>query len=333
MRVESAGSARGYEARAFDLHGVRIAVQADAAVVAALDARFARFPRTAPATGDLTITYWTVADAARHVVPPPPPAARVVYRSPAGDAVYYDDAGDRLNIVRGDDLRLHHEPARGRAVVSVVESAMDSRLLAHALLTLVLMEAMRRHERYCLHAAAVARDGEGLLFPGDGGSGKSTLALALARAGYGFLADDLIFLTHDEHGLCLLACPEPADVTPRTARLFPELADLVAAAPPAGAPKHQVQVPERFGAPVVWSCRPAAVIFAHVGGTAHSALTPLRREEAYRELAAGALLTSSTWVRAHLDACAALVRACPCYRLETGRDLDALPALLRGVPA
>jgi hypothetical protein len=333
VRAARGGSARVHVVRAFDLHGVRITVEADPVVVAALETRFARFPRANMAASDLTITYRAVADAAHHVVSPPPSTARSVYRSPAGDVVCYDDEGDRLSIVRGDRLRLQYEPARGRAVVSVVETAVESRLLAHALPTLVLMEALRRRGRYGLHAAAVALDGKGLLLAGDGGTGKSTMALALARAGFGFLADDLVFLTHDEHGLCLLACPEPADCTPRTARLFPELADLVAAPLPAGSLKHQVQVPERFAAPVVWTCRPAAVIFPQVGSTPHSALTPLRREEAYRELAAGVLLTASAWVRAHLDACAALVRACPCYRLETGRELDVLPALLRGVLA
>lgn len=92
-------------------------------------------------------------------------------------------------------------------------------------------------------------------------------------------------------------------------------------------------MPARFAVPVVWTCRPTAVLFPRVGGTARSALTLMRREEAYRALAAGVLLTHTEYVRAQLDACATLVRACPSYRLEAGHHLEELVALVGRVVA
>ena len=53
--------------------------------------------------------------------------------------------------------------------------------------------------------------------------------------------------------------------------------------------------------------------------------------EALLELAPNVLLTEVRSSQAHLDALAELARTCACYRLETGRDFDALPGLLRGL--
>jgi hypothetical protein len=50
--------------------------------------------------------------------------------------------------------------------------------------------ATSRPDHLVLHAAAVARDGAGLLLPGSPGRGKSTLAAALVRAGFGYLTDE-----------------------------------------------------------------------------------------------------------------------------------------------
>jgi hypothetical protein len=43
----------------------------------------------------------------------------------------------------------------------------------------------------CLHASAVAKDGEAVLIMGDSGAGKSTLSSALLKRGYAFISDDV----------------------------------------------------------------------------------------------------------------------------------------------
>jgi len=45
-----------------------------------------------------------------------------------------------------------------------------------------------------IHASTVARGQKGITFPGGSGSGKTTLALALTRAGYSFLADEITLI-------------------------------------------------------------------------------------------------------------------------------------------
>jgi len=44
------------------------------------------------------------------------------------------------------------------------------------------------------HAACIARNDKALLLPGNSGSGKSTLALWLAKHGFDYLSDELVFI-------------------------------------------------------------------------------------------------------------------------------------------
>ena len=53
---------------------------------------------------------------------------------------------------------------------------------------------------YCLHAALLERDGKGVLVVGESGAGKTTTALALGRAGFTLMTDDIVFLSIDKKG-------------------------------------------------------------------------------------------------------------------------------------
>ena len=73
------------------------------------------------------------------------------------------------------------------------------------------------------------------------------------------------------------------------------------------------------------------LIFPQAARARESVLTPLPKDAALLELICNVLRTDVTLAQAHLDALAALVNRCLCFRLDTGRDFDALPALLRPV--
>ena len=64
------------------------------------------------------------------------------------------------------------------------------------LLKAQIIESVLACARYeiALHAAALVRDDEAVLLVGSPGAGKTTLAIALAKAGYGVLADDVVLL-------------------------------------------------------------------------------------------------------------------------------------------
>jgi len=192
------------------------------------------------------------------------------------------------------------------------------------------MEQLKRRGHYSVHAAAVAVGDKCLIMPGTSGSGKTTLALALARAGFAFLSDDMVYLSSARGRLEALAFPEAFDVTDETVGLFPELSALRASKKLPGAPKHQLRVESRYEARVAWRCAPVALVFPSVAqGSSVSTLEPMDPGSALLELVPNVLLTETRSSQRHLDALAALVSTCACYRLSTGRDFDALAIQLR----
>jgi hypothetical protein len=99
----------------------------------------------------------------------------------------------------------------------------------------------------------------------------------------------------------------------------------------AGWPKRQLRAEERFGAEIIWQCRPVVLVFPRVAGPGHSTLVPMDRGEALLEILPNILLTEPASSQQHLDALAQLVASCACYRLETGTDFGELAARLRGL--
>jgi hypothetical protein len=313
--------------RHYGFHGVRVAVRTDDdAVAEALHARLRRFAAAANAVADLSFDFCQADDG--HAIDGPPADARPVYL-PRHGTVTYSDVEDRLYLDLDDRVRVVCAPERGETRVAVRPPVGDATwLLSHPALTLPLIEQLRRRGLYNVHAAALAVNGRALLVAGTSGAGKSTLALALLRAGLDFMGDDMCFLAAGGHGLRVCAFPDEIDVTDETARLFPELHALLDEAPSPGWPKRRLLPEATFDVRFVGECRPGVIVFPRVAGTARSAITPMSRGEALVALAPNVLLTEPRTAQAHLDALARLVEASECYRLETGRDLDALPAML-----
>jgi hypothetical protein len=280
---------------------------------------------------DLRFEFSTLSAVTQHRITKPTSRTRPVYNPPIGE-VAYADREDLLYLAYGDHLRVLCDPRQGKTLLSVVEPDDEALwVLSHPLFTIPFLEVLKRRGRYSLHAAGLCINGRGLIFPGTSGSGKSTLTLALVRAGFGFLGDDTLFLMQDREGVQVLAFPDEIDVTEATINLFPELHSLLQRTRPEGWPKRQIRADECYGAPCVWECRPAAIIFPRVAPTERSVLQPLDRDTALLELVPNVLLTEPRSSQAHLDTLTMLVKSTPCYRLETGRDLDVLPHLLRSL--
>jgi len=310
----------------YSFHGVGVTVSADdPGLLEAVHGRLRMF-EDASASSELAFVY--LPPRPEHSLARPSGRSRPVYDAPAGEVAYFPD-DDLLYLTHEDAVRVLCEPARGRSTLSVVSGAEPNPwLLSRPLLTLPLVELLKRRGRYSLHAAGLAVDGRALLLTGTSGAGKSTLALALARAGVGFMGDDMVFLESRPDGLRVLAFPDEVDVTETTAAFFPELHDLRRRP---SWPKSQLRVDERYGTETVLEAAPGALVLCRVAEAEVSELMPVSSDEALLELAPNVLLTEPESSQAHLDALGELVRASACYRLEAGRDLEALPALLRGL--
>ena len=310
-------------------HGVSISAYGDPDLMAALHSRLRHFPMTGQNRCDLIFEFCFVPAPANHVIEKPLGRARTVYESPPGKVLYVEE-DDHLYISYGDGIRALCMPAQGLTRVSIVGPEGDNLWLAtHPLFTLPLVELLKRREIYGLHAAGLSIDGKGVLLPGTSGAGKSTLTIALLRKGLDFLTDDTIFLAPGREGPRMLAFPDEIDVTYETCRMFPELSFLTDLPKRAGSRKWQVHAEEVYGSNTSWECRPSVIVFPRVGDLGKSVLRPMSSGEALLELAPNILLTGSISTQAHFDVLAELVRKTECYSLETGRDFDALPALIR----
>jgi hypothetical protein len=195
-----------------------------------------------------------------------------------------------------------------------------------------------------------AADGVGLLVPAASGSGKSTLTAGLARAGLGYLSDELVALELD--GAVpgrLLPYPKPITVKPGS---FTALASMEpgpfgdgwfgessgsesgsgsGSGPDASEDEWQVPVGEGTGLRVGSPCRPAYVIVPRYDAGAETALTRLSETEAFFALA----LHAVNMLPHGADATSALGRLasdCECYALAMS-DLDAACALVLGLVA
>jgi len=315
--------------RYYDFHGVGIAIRADRTdLLSAAHNRFRHFAVDAlPSAPALTFMFQGAATAEQSAIAKPAGTHRRIYGLSLGDIVY-SEAEDLLYVDWGDGYKALCRGRVGQARIAMPADSTNVLWATHLLFNLCLFELLKRQGLYNIHAAGLSSNGQGLLFTGTTGSGKSTLTLALLRAGFEWLGDDTLYLSQEGARVRALAFPDEIDVTDQTIGFFPELADL-----PPGRKTHRNKQPlaaERIY-PTGWveSCSPRVLIFPTVANTPTSVLQPFDPEQALFELASNIMFTEPHASQSHLDALAALVRQCDCYRLETGRDFDTLPERLR----
>jgi hypothetical protein len=294
----------------------------DAAIVAEIEDRIRPLRAPSPEPAQLVFDI-RGPGASLESIPRPDGTPRRVYDAAAGGFDYFDDR-DTLFVDYADVLRLRCDPRPGRIDV-VIDAPVPGRMLAiNPLFTIPLLEVAKRHARFGLHAACVARGGKGVLIAGPSGAGKSTLAVALVRAGFDFLSDDIVFLRYEEGQrgeMRAIGFPDTVDLTTATIAMFAELADIGDVPLPDGRPKHRVRIEDRFGATAVASCTPRALVLVELASDEGSALVPVAKNDALVTLAPNVLLTEERSSQAHFTSLAALAREVPCYALRNGRDV------------
>jgi hypothetical protein len=309
-----------------DIYGLRADVHADGAVLRALAARLETFPASHAAHADLVFTVDVARSAVSHAVRRAGDGSRIVYESPAGE-VRYDENTDVLSIVHRDGVRVECAIGVGDVLASVrVPGSPSPWLLSRPMFSLPLMEMLKRRGRFGLHAAGVALGDHAILAAGQSGAGKSTLAFALARDGFELLGDDLVFLTRNDNALLALPFADEIELAEEAASLFSELAGPAAAEP--GWPKCRF-APRALGLTTARPSTPRVLLFPAPVRASRSRVLPITNDNALLELLPNVILTDRASCEAHVDALEELVRTAECYRLETGQDLRALPALVR----
>lgn len=248
---------------------------------------------------------------------------RPIYDAPAGSIDYFAEA-DAVFVDYRKRVRLLCAPGQGTIQLGIAGSDQEDRVLAtHPLLTIALLETMKRLGRFPLHAACLSLNDGGVLVAGSSGAGKSTLSVILLRAGFDFLADDTVFLQPSPDGYLVSGFPDEVDVTANTVTMFPELRHLANTPIPPGRDKYGFRVEDVFGIQPVLTCRPAVLLSPRVEPGAPPRLVRLSPGEALLELTPNVLLTDQAATQSHLDVLADLVESVPCFSFRMGNDLDA----------
>lgn len=264
-------------------------------------------------------------------LPRPESGGRTIYDSDSGEVLYFEEQ-DLLTIDYRDEIRVHSDMALGRTRIRYRSAAERTWLLSHPMVTLPLLEQLKRHGRYALHAAGVVIDGRGVLLAGASGAGKSTLTLALLRAGAEFMSDDTVLLGAPEPGWTY-AFPDEIDLLEDSLALFPELLAGTDLPRWHGWRKRPLRHEDLFDAAPVERSRSRLLLFPEVAGRSASEATPLDPSTALELLAPNVLLTEPNASQRHLDTLAALVSRCRCFRLHTGSDLPAACDLVSALAA
>jgi hypothetical protein len=313
---------------AWNLHGLQLEVTAPEPILDAVKARFQHLPSGSGQASDMQFEYIVRSEAPDQLALTPPAMGRIFYKSVDGTAIYSTDS-DCCYFELGAKARALCFPTEGRCTVYLLEPSIDQLwTAAHPLLTLALLEMLKRRGIFFIHAASLSAEGRCVLFSGTSGSGKSTLTIALLRAGFGFMGDDLSLLD-TRTAFSVLAFLEPISVTDQTLQFFPEILDCIDTSRSSGYPKYEIRSESVSAQPVCWTSEPAALVFLQIGNADMSALTGISSDEALFRLAPNLLLTHKDATQAHLDALTALVKRVPSAKLRTGTDFERVGELLR----
>lgn len=212
----------------------------DERIVALSDAAFGRFEVPADARPVVL----------RLVVDTPDGA---VGRAPAGPAdpraLVHDTAGHLFSISLGHAGRAVVDLDAGFATAVLAPALLDAPdLVRYAFLEAAALAMLTGGRGYVpIHAAAVVRDGIGVILQGPAGAGKSTLAMACVRRGFGLLAEDVAFARPDDGlggggELELWGLPWTHRLLPDAPRFFPELAPASARLQANGEHKLEIDV-------------------------------------------------------------------------------------------
>jgi hypothetical protein len=314
--------------RNYSFHGLHLRVLCSAAIAESLDNRFRLLPSDASREGSVYFDFQSVANEKQHRTERPLEQGRPFYEFPEGEAFYFGSL-DQLYVSFRNGVRALCTPSRGCASFSIIETDPGNLFMAsHLILTILLVEILKRRGSYSVHAAGFSKDRKAILIPGTSGAGKSTLAITLLRSGFGYLSDDMVFVRRQPGELRVLGFPEDVDVSDGTISFFPELDFLRHCSKAAGSRKRQVRADEVYRAELVSEARPGAIVFPQISENERSVLRPIGADEAFLELASNVLLTEARSCQEHLRILSELARETPCYRLATGRDFDHIPFLL-----
>jgi len=187
---------------------------------------------------------------------------------------------------------------------------------------------LSRRNYQCVHAGAVGVESGGVLLTGKGGSGKSTTALACLDSELLYVSDDYCLFTNEPTPYVYSLYNTAKLNGVRDLQRQPHFLPMIHNPDQAGKEKlmfflaHHMPHKVRSGFPL------KAILLPTVTGNVDTAIKQVSAGTALKALAPTSLLQLPGAAQHSFKSMGTLVQQLPCYRLELGTDIKAIPAII-----
>lgn len=316
----------------FDLNGLSIRVRSDTPRVAHTIHETLRYKGTktltvSKAEPDLALDF-----SLSRVVTSLPAAAQRLGPTEHGN-IWVWKTGNRMFLTHGEHTVVALDPAdgtaRGALDPALGEPSEQRRNPLFYLITFSLLILLRYRGRFALHAAALAREGRGVLLIADSDSGKSTAALNLVRQGWSYLSDDTVLLQAEGASVRASSFRKDFCIDPEAVELSPELAGHDWPPSPSDTSKWRVDLSTLYPGQFVEQCIPRVLILPEIVDAPESSLGPMNPTIMLGHLAhqSALLLTPDPQIAGqHFELLKRLIDQSGLYRLRAGRNVLVNPA-------
>ena len=241
-------------------------------------------------------------------------------------------AGPYLFTLHGDSVLTAMNRDQNRTVGIVRDPARWPLEHYQQAIFISLYQHLQLRGLYLIHASAIGRNGQAILFSARSGAGKTTTMLTCVQAGFQFYSDDATLLRQTGDGqievVSLLGC---INVTEKTLEWFPELAPHTSEAT-SRTGKRLVMIHDTSPQHVAANGIVQAIIAPEVTTQAHASIAPISKMSLFGELLPFSLdLHDTNAAKSHLEFLAKVLERVPCYRLNLGSTRNDLPNLLEQV--
>ena len=179
-----------------------------------------------------------------------------------------------------------------------------------------------------LHCGCVAREGSGVLLVGSSGAGKSTLALAMAQAGFTYLADDRTYVSNWEGEIAAWALPTLLKLRLEATDWFKGLGKLRRVSASRGESAVWIDPASRLGIDRTQRCKPTGLIFLQRQKYPTLDLSTMPADQAAHQLEADLMVEEADAAEGQRGMIESLVNL-PCWRLEYGGSPQAVAHFLK----
>ncbi|MCX6044759.1 MAG: serine kinase [Chloroflexi bacterium] len=181
------------------------------------------------------------------------------------------------------------------------------------------------HNFQCVHAGAVGTAEGGVLLTGKGGSGKSTTALACLASELLYVSDDYCLFTNEPRPYVYSLYNTAKLNGLRDLQRQPQFLPMIHNADQLGQEKLMMFLARHMAHKLRPGFPLKAILLPCVTGNVATKLTPITAGLALRALAPTSLFQLPGSAQRSFLHMGQLVRQLPCYQLELGSDLSAIP--------